>query len=234
MKKLVLKIALCAILFVGIVIGGVSSLRYLDNNKSTGMANPNSRPVTTEKTAVVMSDIQLAIADEVFDYIEDNLYNQIVELDNSENFNNLESDIIHKLNSMIDKKQAEKIVKILGKQKAEEIQMSAYHKIRTKVDKSYDDEYIEEIVDYVIPKLEQYRREIVRRAVLDSIYSRVNDNVIEQVSEEIIDEVRVTIANFLKNKALEDINNTFGLNLEYEATPALYSETKKQNNKRHD
>lgn len=95
----------------------------------------------------------------------------------------------------------------MGIEYVELLYKQAYFKIRSKVDRKYDvDNYIEDIVNDVMPKIDAYRREIIRRYVMDLVYERVCDETIQTVANELVDEARIQYATKVKEKLEQDID----------------------------
>lgn len=157
-----------------------------------------------------LSATQKDISQEVFDLMEDRMYEIILDIDNSKNFITLEEELTDMVMAKIDKKKLEYLTEKLGQEYVNELKQKGYTIVRMKIDKHYDDGYIDDIVSDVNPKLQAYFREILRRKVLDRIYLRVSDEVLESVADEIIDYLRTEYAKKLKDEAekwVEDFVN---------------------------
>lgn len=170
-----------------------------------------------------LSATQKEISQEVFDLMEDRMYEIILDIDNSKNFITLEEELTDMVMAKIDKKKLEYLTKKLGQEYVDELKRKGYTIVRMKIDKHYDDDYIDDIVSDVNPKLQAYFREILRRKVLDRIYLRVSDEVLESVADEIIDYLRTEYAKKLKDEAekwVEDfVNDRMEENTKKQATP---------------
>lgn len=199
------------VLFVGIVISGVYVLDKFTNTRSeTPMSALNTDQDAQQEEPKQFSQIQQEIIEEVFEQLEDQLYDTIVKLDNSKAFVSMEDEIMEDFNREIDHKKKRELAKKLGDKYIEDMYAKALFKIRRKVDGHFDDEYVDEIVQVVMEQLKPYRTEVVRRYVLDNIYSRVSDEILQEVALDLVSEAREDYAKRLKEEAIKQVDEFVG------------------------
>lgn len=197
-------------LFVGIVISGVYVLeRYTGSNSEEQALTQNTQTNNEnngESPKGELSELQREIIDEVYELVEDQLYDTIVKLDNSRAFVSMEDEIMEDFNRELNPKKKRELAKKLGEKYIEEMYAKALFKIRKKVDRHFDDEYVDEIVQAVMEQLKPYRTEVVRRFVLDNIYSRVSDEILQEVAMDLVSEAREDYAKKLKEEAVKQVD----------------------------
>ena len=107
-------------------------------------------------------------------------------------------------------KKKQELAKKLGDKYVEDMYAKALFKIRKKVDSHFDDKYVEEITEIVMEQLKPYRTEVVRRFVLDNIYSRVSSEILQDVAMDLVAEAREDYARKLKEEALRQVDEFVG------------------------
>lgn len=202
------KILLGLVASVGIIIGTViSSLYFIKQEQKQATDTQVSdfqKEISKQKHA--LSEIQKEISEEATELFEDQLYDLIVKLDNSSNYSILEDKIMDRVEAQLSPERKQWLIKTMGIEYVEMLYKQAYFKIRSKIDRQYDvDNYIEDIVDDILPKIDTYRREIIRRYVMDLVYERVDDSIIQTVANELVDEARVQYATKVKEKLENEI-----------------------------
>lgn len=202
------KILLGLVASVGIIIGTViSSLYFIKQEQKQATDTQVSdfqKEISNQKHA--LSEIQKEISEEATELFEDQLYDLIVKLDNSSNYSILEDKIMDRVEAQLSPERKQWLIKTMGIEYVEMLYKQAYFKIRSKIDRQYDvDNYIEDIVDDILPKIDTYRREIIRRYVMDLVYERVDDSIIQTVANELVDEARVQYATKVKEKLENEI-----------------------------
>ena len=202
------KILLGLVASVGIIIGIViSSLYFIKQEQKQATDTQVSdfqKEISNQKHA--LSEIQKEISEEATELFEDQLYDLIVKLDNSSNYSVLEDKIMDRVEAQLSPERKQWLIKTMGIEYVEMLYKQAYFKIRSKIDRQYDvDNYIEDIVDDILPKIDTYRREIIRRYVMDLVYERVDDSIIQTVANELVDEARVQYATKVKEKLENEI-----------------------------
>ena len=202
------KILLGLVARVGIIIGTViSSLYFIKQEQKQATDTQVSdfqKEISNQKHA--LSEIQKEISEEATELFEDQLYDLIVKLDNSSNYSILEDKIMDRVEAQLSPERKQWLIKTMGIEYVEMLYKQAYFKIRSKIDRQYDvDNYIEDIVDDILPKIDTYRREIIRRYVMDLVYERVDDSIIQTVANELVDEARVQYATKVKEKLENEI-----------------------------
>lgn len=202
------KILLGLVASVGIIIGIViSSLYFIKQEQKQATDTQVSdfqKEISNQKHA--LSEIQKEISEEATELFEDQLYDLIVKLDNSSNYSILEDKIMDRVEAQLSPERKQWLIKTMGIEYVEMLYKQAYFKIRSKIDRQYDvDNYIEDIVDDILPKIDTYRREIIRRYVMDLVYERVDDSIIQTVANELVDEARVQYATKVKEKLENEI-----------------------------
>lgn len=197
-------------LFVGIVISGVYVLDRWTNSKNEEQALTLNTETNNENNGALpkgeLSELQKEIIDEVYELVEDQLYDTIVKLDNSRAFVSMEDEIMEDFNRELNPKKKRELAKKLGEKYIEDMYAKALFKIRKKVDKHFDDEYVDEIVQTVMEQLKPYRTEVVRRFVLDNIYSRVSEEILQEVAMDLVSEAREDYAKKLKEEAVKQVD----------------------------
>ena len=202
------------VLFIGIVVSGVYVLDKFTNDR-------NQTPVATHNTEAsnqngdelppgVLSDLQKEIIDEVFEQLEDQLYDVIVKLDNSKVYISIEDEVMDDFSRELNPKKKAELAKKLGDKYVEDMYAKALFKIRKKVDSHFDDQYIDEITEVVMEQLKPYRTEVVRRFVLDNIYSRVSTEILQDVAMDLVAEAREDYARKLKEEAIRQVDEFVG------------------------
>lgn len=190
---------------IGVIITSLYFIKYEQVKTTTAQAEAFKEEISNAKHT--LSDIQLEISEEATELIEDKLYDMIVQLDNSSNYSRLEELIMDKVEAQLSPERKQWLIKTMGIEYVELLYKQAYFKIRSKVDRQYDvDNYIEDIVNDVMPKIDAYRREIIRRYVMDLVYERVGDETIQTVANELVDEARIQYATKVKEKLEQDID----------------------------
>lgn len=190
---------------IGVIITSLYFIKYEQVKTTTAQAEAFKEEISNAKHT--LSDIQLEISEEATELIEDKLYDMIVQLDNSSNYSRLEELIMDKVEAQLSPERKQWLIKTMGIEYVELLYKQAYFKIRSKVDRQYDvDNYIEDIVNDVMPKIDAYRREIIRRYVMDLVYERVCDETIQTVANELVDEARIQYATKVKEKLEQDID----------------------------
>ena len=190
---------------IGVIITSLYFIKYEQVKTTTAQAEAFKEEISNAKHT--LSDIQLEISEEATELIEDKLYDMIVQLDNSSNYSRLEELIMDKVEAQLSPERKQWLIKTMGIEYVELLYKQAYFKIRSKVDRQYDvDNYIEDIVNDVVPKIDAYRREIIRRYVMDLVYERVCDETIQTVANELVDEARIQYATKVKEKLEQDID----------------------------
>ena len=202
------KILLGLVASVGIIIGIViSSLYFIKQEQkqaTDAQVSDFQKEISNQKHA--LSEIQKEISEEATELFEDQLYDLIVKLDNSSNYSILEDKIMDRVEAQLSPERKQWLIKTMGIEYVEMLYKQAYFKIRSKIDRQYDvDNYIEDIVDDILPKIDTYRREIIRRYVMDLVYERVDDSIIQTVANELVDEARVQYATKVKEKLENEI-----------------------------
>lgn len=202
------KILLGLVASVGIIIGIViSSLYFIKQEQkqaTDAQVSDFQKEISNQKHA--LSEIQKEISEEATELFEDQLYDLIVKLDNSSNYSVLEDKIMDRVEAQLSPERKQWLIKTMGIEYVEMLYKQAYFKIRSKIDRQYDvDNYIEDIVDDILPKIDTYRREIIRRHVMDLVYERVDDSIIQTVANELVDEARVQYATKVKEKLENEI-----------------------------
>lgn len=202
------KILLGLVASIGIIIGIViSSLYFIKQEQKQATDTQVSdfqKEISNQKHA--LSEIQKEISEEATELFEDQLYDLIVKLDNSSNYSILEDKIMDRVEAQLSPERKQWLIKTMGIEYVEMLYKQAYFKIRSKIDRQYDvDNYIEDIVDDILPKIDTYRREIIRRYVMDLVYERVDDSIIQTVANELVDEARVQYATKVKEKLENEI-----------------------------
>ena len=202
------KILLGLVASVGIIIGTViSSLYFIKQEQKQATDTQVSdfqKEISNQKHA--LSEIQKEISEEATELFEDQLYDLIVKLDNSSNYSILEDKIMDRVEAQLSPERKQWLIKTMGIEYVEMLYKQAYFKIRSKIDRQYDvDNYIEDIVNDILPKIDTYRREIIRRYVMDLVYERVDDSIIQTVANELVDEARVQYATKVKEKLENEI-----------------------------
>lgn len=202
------KILLGLVASVGIIIGIViSSLYFIKQEQkqaTDAQVSDFQKEISNQKHA--LSEIQKEISEEATELFEDQLYDLIVKLDNSSNYSVLEDKIMDRVEAQLSPERKQWLIKTMGIEYVEMLYKQAYFKIRSKIDRQYDvDNYIEDIVDDILPKIDTYRREIIRRYVMDLVYERVDDSIIQTVANELVDEARVQYATKVKEKLENEI-----------------------------
>lgn len=202
------KILLGLVASVGIIIGIViSSLYFIKQEQkqaTDAQVSDFQKEISNQKHA--LSEIQKEISEEATELFEDQLYDLIVKLDNSSNYSVLEDKIMDRVEAQLSPERKQWLIKTMGIEFVEMLYKQAYFKIRSKIDRQYDvDNYIEDIVDDILPKIDTYRREIIRRYVMDLVYERVDDSIIQTVANELVDEARVQYATKVKEKLENEI-----------------------------
>ena len=195
------------LIFLGIIIAGIKLVEMYRTNHSTRIEEivHNDEVYNDHR----LTALQTEIADEVFERFEDDLYDRIVLLDESKNYENIETYILHKLEDYVDGDLRDKLITKIGWEEYENILRKVTHKIRGTIDKNFDDRYVNEIVDVVEPKLRSYRYELLRRTVIDSAYARLSEEQIDIISEEIVNLARYKYAELLKERALKESEEFF-------------------------
>lgn len=195
------------LVFLGIIIAGIKLVEMYRTHNSTRVEEivHNDEVDNDHK----LTALQTEIAEEVFERFEDDLYDRIVLLDESKNYENIETYILVKLEDYVDGDLRDKLITKIGEEEYENILRRVTHKIRGTIDKNFDEKYVAEIVDVVEPKLRSYRYELLRRTVIDSAYSRLSEEQIELISEEIVNLARYKYAELLKQRALEESEKLF-------------------------
>ena len=202
------KILLGLVASVGIIIGIVISSLYFIKQEQKQVTDTQvsdfQKEISNQKHA--LSEIQKEISEEATELFEDQLYDLIVKLDNSSNYSVLEDKIMDRVEAQLSPERKQWLIKTMGIEYVEMLYKQAYFKIRSKIDRQYDvDNYIEDIVDDILPKIDTYRREIIRRYVMDLVYERVDDSIIQTVANELVDEARVQYATKVKEKLENEI-----------------------------
>ena len=202
------KILLGLVASVGIIIGTViSSLYFIKQEQKQATDTQVSdfqKEISNQKHA--LSEMQKEISEEATELFEDQLYDLIVKLDNSSNYSILEDKIMDRVEAQLSPERKQWLIKTMGIEYVEMLYKQAYFKIRSKIDRQYDvDNYIEDIVNDILPKIDTYRREIIRRYVMDLVYERVDDSIIQTVANELVDEARVQYATKVKEKLENEI-----------------------------
>lgn len=203
--KILLGLVSAISIVIGVIITSLYFIKYEQVKTTTAQAEAFKEEISNAKHA--LSDIQLEISEEATELIEDKLYDMIVKLDNSSNYSRLEELIMDKVEAQLSPERKRWLIKTMGIEYVELLYKQAYFKIRSKVDRQYDvDNYIEDIVNDVMPKIDAYRREIIRRYVMDLVYERVGDDIIQSVANELVDEARIQYATKVKEKLEQDID----------------------------
>lgn len=199
------------VLFVGIVISGVYVLDKFTNTRSeTPMSALNTEQDASQEEPKQFSQIQQEIIEEVFEQVEDSLYDTIVKLDNSRAFVNMEDEIMRDFSKELSVKKRSELAKKLGDKYIEDMYTKALFKIRRKVDAHFDDEYVDEIVQAVMEQVKPYRIEVIRRYVLDNIYSRISEDILKEVALDLVSEAREDYARRLKEEAIKQVDEFVG------------------------
>ena len=201
------------VLFIGIVVSGVYVLDKFTNDRSETPVvalNNETNQNDGELPPGELSDIQKEIIDEVFEQLEDQLYDVIVKLDNSKVYISIEDEVMDDFSSELNPKKKQELAKKLGDKYVEDMYAKALFKIRKKVDSHFDDKYVEEITEIVMEQLKPYRTEVVRRFVLDNIYSRVSSEILQDVAMDLVAEAREDYARKLKEEALRQVDEFVG------------------------
>lgn len=199
------------VLFVGIVISGVYVLDKFTNTRSeTPMSALNTEQDASQEEPKQFSQIQQEIIEEVFEQVEDSLYDTIVKLDNSRAFVNMEDEIMSDFSKELSVKKRSELAKKLGDKYIEDMYTKALFKIRRKVDAHFDDEYVDEIVQAVMEQVKPYRIEVIRRYVLDNIYSRISEDILKEVALDLVSEAREDYARRLKEEAIKQVDEFVG------------------------
>ena len=197
-------------LFVGIVVSGVYVIDRWKNSKNEEQTLTLNAETNNENNGALpkgeLSELQREIIDEVYELVEDQLYDTIVKLDNSRAFVSMEDEIMEDFNRELNPKKKRELAKKLGEKYIEDMYAKALFKIRKKVDRHFDDEYVDEIVQAVMEQLKPYRTEVVRRFVLDNIYSRVSDEILQEVAMDLVSEAREDYAKKLKEEAVKQVD----------------------------
>lgn len=162
-----------------------------------------SQEDTDESSSVDSSllNMQQEVSKEVLDFMENKLDIVITDIDNNKTFAELEENIIKIAMSKIDKKKLVRLAQKLGQNYVDDLKKKGYAKIRTTIDKKYDEEYIDEIISKVLPKLIPYYKDILRRYVINSIYSKITDEALESIAEEILNDLRTEYATKLREES---------------------------------
>lgn len=203
--KVLLGITSLVTAIVAALVISLYFIKYEQVKTTTSQAEAFKEEISNAKHA--LSDIQLEISEEATELIEDKLYDMIVQLDNSSNYTRLEEMIMDKVEAQLSPERKQWLIDTIGMDYVELLYKQAYFKIRSKIDRQYDvDDYIEDIVNDVMPKIDAYRKEIIRRYVMDLIYERVGDETIQTVANELVDEARVQYATKVKEKVERDID----------------------------
>lgn len=203
--KILLGLVSALSIVIGVIITSLYFIKYEQVKTTTAQAEAFKEEISNAKHA--LSDIQLEISEEATELIEDKLYDMIVKLDNSSNYSRLEELIMDKVEAQLSPERKQWLIRTMGIEYVELLYKQAYFKIRSKVDRQYDvDNYIEDIVNDVMPKIDAYRREIIRRYVMDLVYERVGDDIIQSVANELVDEARIQYATKVKEKLEQDID----------------------------
>lgn len=201
------------VLFIGIVVSGVYVLDKFTNDRSETPVvalNNETNQNDGELPPGELSDIQKEIIDEVFEQLEDQLYDVIVKLDNSKVYISIEDEVMDDFSRELNPKKKQELAKKLGDKYVEDMYAKALFKIRKKVDSHFDDKYVEEITEIVMEQLKPYRTEVVRRFVLDNIYSRVSSEILQDVAMDLVAEAREDYARKLKEEALRQVDEFVG------------------------
>lgn len=201
------------VLFIGIVVSGVYVLDKFTNDRSETPVvalNNETNQNDGELPPGELSDIQKEIIDEVFEQLEDQLYDVIVKLDNSKVYISIEDEVMDDFSRELNPKKKQELAKKLGDKYVEDMYAKALFKIRKKVDSHFDDKYVEEITEIVMEQLKAYRTEVVRRFVLDNIYSRVSSEILQDVAMDLVAEAREDYARKLKEEALRQVDEFVG------------------------
>lgn len=201
------------VLFIGIVVSGVYVLDKFTNDRSETPVvalNNETNQNDGELPPGELSDIQKEIIDEVFEQLEDQLYDVIVKLDNSKVYISIEDEVMDDFSRELNHKKKQELAKKLGDKYVEDMYAKALFKIRKKVDSHFDDKYVEEITEIVMEQLKPYRTEVVRRFVLDNIYSRVSSEILQDVAMDLVAEAREDYARKLKEEALRQVDEFVG------------------------
>ena len=201
------------VLFIGIVVSGVYVLDKFTNDRSETPVvalNNETNQNDGELPPGELSDIQKEIIDEVFEQLEDQLYDVIVKLDNSKVYISIEDEVMDDFSRELNHKKKQELAKKLGNKYVEDMYAKALFKIRKKVDSHFDDKYVEEITEIVMEQLKPYRTEVVRRFVLDNIYSRVSSEILQDVAMDLVAEAREDYARKLKEEALRQVDEFVG------------------------
>ena len=201
------------VLFIGIVVSGVYVLDKFTNDRSETPVvalNNETNQNDGELPPGELSDIQKEIIDEVFEQLEDQLYDVIVKLDNSKVYISIEDEVMDDFSRELNPKKKQELAKKLGDKYVEDMYAKALFKIRKKVDSHFDDKYVEEITEIVMEQLKPYRTEVVRRFVLDNIYSRVSSKILQDVAMDLVAEAREDYARKLKEEALRQVDEFVG------------------------
>lgn len=201
------------VLFIGIVVSGVYVLDKFTNDRSETPVvalNNETNQNDGELPPGELSDIQKEIIDEVFEQLEDQLYDVIVKLDNSKVYISIEDEVMDDFSRELNPKKKQELAKKLGNKYVEDMYAKALFKIRKKVDSHFDDKYVEEITEIVMEQLKPYRTEVVRRFVLDNIYSRVSSEILQDVAMDLVAEAREDYARKLKEEALRQVDEFVG------------------------
>lgn len=201
------------VLFIGIVVSGVYVLDKFTNDRSETPVvalNNETNQNDGELPPGELSDIQKEIIDEVFEQLEDQLYDVIVKVDNSKVYISIEDEVMDDFSRELNPKKKQELAKKLGDKYVEDMYAKALFKIRKKVDSHFDDKYVEEITEIVMEQLKPYRTEVVRRFVLDNIYSRVSSEILQDVAMDLVAEAREDYARKLKEEALRQVDEFVG------------------------
>lgn len=202
------------VLFIGIVVSGVYVLdKFTNDRNQTPVATLNTEASNQngdELPSGVLSDLQKEIIDEVFEQLEDQLYDVIVKLDNSKVYISIEDEVMDDFSRELNPKKKAELAKKLGDKYVEDMYAKALFKIRKKVDSHFDDQYIDEITEVVMEQLKPYRTEVVRRFVLDNIYSRVSTEILQDVAMDLVAEAREDYARKLKEEAIRQVDEFVG------------------------
>lgn len=201
------------VLFIGIVVSGVYVLDKFTNDRSETPVvalNNETNQNDGELPPGELSDIQKEIIDEVFEQLEDQLYDVVVKLDNSKVYISIEDEVMDDFSRELNPKKKQELAKKLGDKYVEDMYAKALFKIRKKVDSHFDDKYVEEITEIVMEQLKPYRTEVVRRFVLDNIYSRVSSEILQDVAMDLVAEAREDYARKLKEEALRQVDEFVG------------------------
>ena len=201
------------VLFIGIVVSGVYVLDKFTNDRSETPVvalNNETNQNDGELPPGELSDIQKEIIDEVFEQLEDQLYDVIVKLDNSKVYISIEDEVMDDFSRELNHKKKQELAKKLGDKYVEDMYAKALFKIRKKVDSHFDDKYVEEITEIVMEQLKPYRTEVVRRFVLDNIYSRVSSEILQDVAMDLVAKAREDYARKLKEEALRQVDEFVG------------------------